>query len=134
MTRIEAQTKLRSTQRRRAILLENGVLRLTPECLRVAFGVKLDSVGSDTRHSLDHLDIGVEEDTAANIGIAKPPQNIRQQAFVGTDVPAMIRGQLIWRVGDERALVGFGVEHKLHKVFARIAFDIKFDTRIVGEK
>ena len=72
VTRIEAQTKLRSTQRRRAILLENGVLRLTPECLRVAFGVKLDSVGSYTRHSLDHLDIGVEEDTAANIGIAKP--------------------------------------------------------------
>ena len=51
-----------------------------------------------------------------------------------TNVPPMVRGQLIGRVGDKRALVGLGVEHKLHEVFARIALDIKFDARIVGEK
>ena len=51
-----------------------------------------------------------------------------------TNVPPMVRGQLIGRVGDKRALVGLGVEHKLHEVFARIALDIKFDARVVGEK
>ena len=97
-----------------------------PERMRIRTGVQLDAIGVAFGGAGNRRRIGVGEETHADAAIMQPMRHLVQKFVMREEIPSVIGGQGVGRIGHQRRLRGFHLAYEGEKIVVGITLDVEF--------